>query len=66
MATTALILAFVAPPLAIPFGYMARSRIRNSGEQGAGMALAALIIGYVFVSGLLLIGFAGFVVYALM
>lgn len=32
--------------LAIPFGHVARRQIRQSGEQGAGLALAGLIIGY--------------------
>jgi len=32
---------------AIILGHMARSRIRQTGEQGAGMALAGLILGYI-------------------
>jgi Domain of unknown function (DUF4190) len=32
---------------AIILGHVARSRIRQTGEQGAGMALAGLILGYV-------------------
>lgn len=32
--------------LAIPFGHVARRQIRRTGEQGAGMALAGLILGY--------------------
>jgi Domain of unknown function (DUF1707)/Domain of unknown function (DUF4190) len=31
---------------AIVFGHMARSQIRRTGEQGAGMALAGLILGW--------------------
>jgi len=41
----------VAGPLtgipAIILGHVARSRIRQTGEQGDGMALAGLILGYV-------------------
>jgi len=32
---------------AIILGHVARSRIRQTGEQGAGMALAGLILGYI-------------------
>jgi Domain of unknown function (DUF4190) len=32
---------------AIILGHIARSRIRQTGEQGAGLALAGLILGYV-------------------
>lgn len=32
---------------AIVFGHIARRQIRQSGEQGAGMALAGMILGYV-------------------
>ena len=41
---------FIVGPLAtipaIVFGHMARSQIRRTGEQGAGMALAGLILGW--------------------
>jgi uncharacterized membrane protein len=41
---------FVAGPLAtipaIVFGHMARNQIRRTGEQGAGLALAGLILGW--------------------
>jgi amino acid transporter len=33
--------------LAVVFGHIARSQIRRTGQQGAGLALAGLIIGYV-------------------
>jgi hypothetical protein len=54
MATAALIcgiagflLCGLASPLAIIFGHIARGQIRRTGEQGDGMALAGLILGYV-------------------
>jgi hypothetical protein len=41
---------FMAGPLAtipaIIFGHMARSQIRRTGEQGAGLALAGLVLGW--------------------
>ncbi|HEY7260802.1 MAG TPA: DUF1707 and DUF4190 domain-containing protein [Trebonia sp.] len=41
---------FVAGPLAtipaIVFGHMARNQIRRTGEQGAGLALAGLVLGW--------------------
>jgi hypothetical protein len=49
MPVAAFVLAFVFSPLAIPFGHVARDQIRSSGEQGGGLALAALIIGYLSV-----------------
>jgi hypothetical protein len=54
---------FVLGPLAtipaIVFGHMARHQIRCTGEQGAGLALAGLILGWAAVIlGILLIGAA--------
>ena len=58
MAITAFILAFTFAILAIPFGHMARSQIRKTGEGGGGLALAALIIGYLNVAVLIAVGIA--------
>jgi hypothetical protein len=38
---------------AIVFGHMARSQIRRTGEEGAGLALAGLILGW----GAVILGF---------
>jgi hypothetical protein len=47
---------FPAEILAIIFGHIARGQIRRTGEEGAGMALAGLIIGYVtLILGILLV-----------
>lgn len=46
LAVVALVLGLVFPLLAIPFGHTARAQIRRTGEQGRGMALAGLILGY--------------------
>ncbi|MDR1823813.1 MAG: DUF4190 domain-containing protein [Bifidobacteriaceae bacterium] len=54
MAIAALVLAFFFPPLAIVFGHIARGQIRRTGESGDGLALAGLIMGYIFTSFLVI------------
>ena len=54
LAIVSLVLAFVAPPGGIVCGHIARRQIRTSGEQGDGVALAGLILGYVFTAGIVL------------
>jgi hypothetical protein len=66
MAIASLVCSLVAIPLfgipailGIIFGFVARSQIRksNGSQTGDGMALAGIIIGFVFVAlGLLLVG----------
>lgn len=46
MAILSLVFAFIFSPLAIVFGHIAKKQIRETGEQGDGIALAGLIIGY--------------------
>jgi uncharacterized RDD family membrane protein YckC len=47
-AVAALILGILGVSvLAIVFGHIARSQIKNTGQEGAGMALAGLILGYI-------------------
>lgn len=48
LAILSLVLAFVFSPAAIVTGHIARRQIRTSGEDGEGLALAGLIIGYIF------------------
>jgi hypothetical protein len=50
LAIISLIAAFVMPVAAIVTGHIAMSQIRRTGEQGAGLAKAGLILGYVFVA----------------
>lgn len=50
MAILAFVMAFVFTFLAVPLGHIARAQIRRTGEQGAGLALAALIIGYIWLA----------------
>jgi hypothetical protein len=55
MAILSLIGAFVFAPLGIVFGYIAKRQIKESGEQGEGLANIGLILGYVF-TGLAVLG----------
>ena len=45
MAILALVLAFVFAPAGVVLGVMARKQIRQTGEQGDGLALAGIIVG---------------------
>jgi hypothetical protein len=56
-AIVALVLALVFTPAGIVCGHVARSQIRRTGEQGAGIALAALVIGYAWL-GFVLVAIA--------
>ena len=46
MAIAALICAVLLPPIGILMGHIAWAQTRRTGERGRGLALAALIIGY--------------------
>lgn len=52
LAIIAFVLAFVVPPGGIVCGHIARGQLRSTGEQGDGLALAGLILGYVFTAGI--------------
>jgi hypothetical protein len=45
MAILALVLAFVFAPAGLVLGIIARKQIRQTGEEGSGLALAGIIIG---------------------
>jgi len=47
LAIVALVSSFFIPIVGVICGHIARKQIRETGEQGDGMALAGLIIGYV-------------------
>jgi Domain of unknown function (DUF4190) len=48
----------ISAPVGIVLGHIARRQIRETGEDGAGLATAGLVIGYVFSGlGLLVLGF---------
>src|ERR1700756_612072 len=55
MAIAALVSAFVVAPLGIVFGHIALSQIRRSDEDGRGLAIAGLVLGYVFTALYLLL-----------
>ncbi|WP_412540437.1 DUF4190 domain-containing protein [Longispora sp. K20-0274] len=48
MAILALVFAFVFSPVAIVLGHMAKKQIKQTGEDGDGLATAGLVIGYIF------------------
>jgi hypothetical protein len=62
MAILALVLAFVFAPAGIVLGHIARKQIRETGEDGDALALAGLIIGYIF-TGLTVLFCVGYVVF---
>jgi hypothetical protein len=48
MAILALVLAFVFAPAGLIMGIVARKQIRQTGEDGDGLALAGIIVGGIF------------------
>ena len=46
---------FLAAVLAIIFGHVARSQIKQTGEAGGGMAIAGLVLGYINIGGAILL-----------
>ena len=58
MAILALVFAFIFAPAAIVLGAVAKRQIRQTGEQGAGLATAGFWLGIVFtVLGVLWVAF---------
>ncbi|WP_155946566.1 peptidylprolyl isomerase [Mycobacterium sp. URHD0025] len=47
MAVVSLVCAVLFAPLGIVFGHISLSQLKHSGEQGRGIAIAGLVIGYV-------------------
>jgi hypothetical protein len=48
MAILALVFAFIFAPASIFLGHIAKKQIRQTGEQGDGLATAGLVLGYIF------------------
>ncbi len=46
MAVFALVFAVLLPPFGILMGHIARSQTSRTGQRGHGLAVAALVIGY--------------------
>lgn len=63
MAILSLVMAFFFAPAAIVLGHIAKKQIRETGEQGSGLATAGLVLGYVF-TGLSVLVCCGFVILA--
>lgn len=59
LAIASLICAFLFAPLGILFGHLSLSQIKRSGEDGRGMAVAGLVIGYIVTIGTILALVAG-------
>lgn len=47
LAIIALIAAFVVAPVGVILGFIAQNQIKTSGEAGAGLAKAAIIVGII-------------------
>jgi undecaprenyl-diphosphatase len=56
LAVLALVFAFVFSPVGVVLGHLARRQIRATRQAGAGLALAALVVGYLSLSLILLVG----------
>jgi hypothetical protein len=67
LAILALVFAFIFAPASIVLGHLAKRQIRQTGEQGEGLATAGLWLGYIFTSlGLLAcIAYAAIILFAI-
>jgi peptidyl-prolyl cis-trans isomerase B (cyclophilin B) len=54
LAIVSLVCAFLFAPLGIIFGHISLSQIKKSGEEGRGLAVAGLIISYLFTAFMIL------------
>ena len=62
LAILALVFAFIFAPASIVLGHLAKKQIRQTGEQGEGLATAGLWLGYIF-TGLSLLLCAGYLIF---
>ncbi|MGK0721258.1 DUF4190 domain-containing protein [Leucobacter sp. W1478] len=65
-ALIAIVLAFIQPIAGIVFGHMGMSQIKRNGDTGRGVALTALIIGYVMIAGAIIAVISYFAFIAIM
>ena len=54
MGVVGIVFCGITSILGIIFGHIAKSQIAQTGEQGEGMALAGLILGYIVTGGWLI------------
>lgn len=64
MAIASLVCAFLFAPLGIVFGHISLAQIKKTGENGRGMAIAGLIIGYLTLAMTLLVVVSTLVLFA--
>jgi hypothetical protein len=61
LAVAAVVLAFVLPLAGVALGFVARSRIRRTGEAGSALAATAITVGVILVAFAMgVIGFAAY------
>ena len=59
MAIVSLVFAFLIPIVGLILSFVAKNQIKKTGEQGAGLATAALVVSIVFwVLGMILVVYA--------
>jgi hypothetical protein len=61
MAILSLVFAFVFAPVGIVLGHIAKKQIKQTGEQGDGLATAGLVISYIF-TGLFVVACCGWLI----
>jgi peptidyl-prolyl cis-trans isomerase B (cyclophilin B) len=61
MAIASIVCAFVLAPLGVIFGHISLVQIKKTGEEGRGLAIAGLIVGYVITFLTIVIVFISFV-----
>lgn len=59
LAIASLVCSFLFAPLGILFGHLSLSEIKKTGEQGRGLAIAGLVIGYVVVAATIIVTVVG-------
>ncbi len=64
LAIASLVCAFLFAPLGILFGHLSLSQIKRSGEEGRGLAIAGLVIGYVITVGTIIVLILGMLLFS--
>jgi peptidyl-prolyl cis-trans isomerase B (cyclophilin B) len=64
LAIASLVCALLFAPLGIVFGHLSLSQIRRSGEDGRGLAIAGLVVGYVVTIAAIVAVVAGTLLFA--
>ena len=50
LAIASLICAFIVPLVGVILGHIALSQIKQTGQEGRGLAIAGLVIGYAYIA----------------